>query len=94
LTVPLPSLGGVVNYKITPRFLAQVRSDFFYVKAGDYVGSMFEFYAGLEYRLFKHFALGAAYDRLAVDVKNEGRGGFVVNVDYNLLYMYGTIYVF
>jgi hypothetical protein len=94
LTVPLPSLGGVVNYKMTPRLQSQIRGDFFYVAAGDFVGSMFEFYAGLEYRLFKHFALGAAYDRLSVDVKNESRGGWRVNLDYNLLYMYGTIYVF
>ncbi|MGH7165846.1 MAG: hypothetical protein ACREIS_10035 [Nitrospiraceae bacterium] len=94
LTLPLPSIGGIANYRITPRLQAQIRSDFFYVKVGDYVGSMFEFYAGLEYRLFKHVALGAAYDRLAVDVKNEGHGGSRVNLDYNLLYMYGTIYVF
>ena len=94
LTLPLPSIGGFVNYNITPRLQSQVRGDFFYLQVGDYVGSMFEFYAGLEYRAFKHFAVGAAYDRLTVNVQDQSRGGYEVNVGYNLLYLYGTIYLF
>jgi len=95
LTLPLPSIGGVVNYNITPRLQSQIRGDFFYLKVGDFSGSMFEFYAGLEYRLFKNFALGAAYDRLVVDVANQSSsGGFNVNLGYNLLYLYGSIYLF
>jgi len=95
LTLPLPSIGGVVNYNITPRLQSQIRGDFFYLKVGDFSGSMFEFYAGLEYRLFKNFALGAAYDRLVVDVQNQSSsGGFNVNLGYNLLYLYGSIYLF
>jgi len=95
LTLPLPSIGGVVNYNITPRLQSQIRGDFFYLKVGDFSGSMFEFYAGLEYRLFKNFALGAAYDRLVVDVQNQSSsGGFAVNLGYNLVYLYGSIYLF
>jgi len=94
LTLPLPSIGGVVNYNITPRLQSQIRGDFFYLKVGDFSGSMFEFYAGLEYRLFKNFALGAAYDRLVVDVQDQSSGGFNVNLGYNLLYLYGSIYLF
>jgi len=94
LTLPLPSIGGVVNYNITPRLQSQIRADFFYLKVGDFSGSMFEFYAGLEYRLFKNFALGAAYDRLVVDVQDQSSGGFNVNLGYNLLYLYGSIYLF
>jgi len=94
LTLPLPSIGGVVNYNITPRLQSQIRGDFFYLKVGDFSGSMFEFYAGLEYRLFKNFALGAAYDRLVVDVQDQSSSGFNVNLGYNLLYLYGSIYLF
>ncbi len=94
LTLPLPSIGGVVNYNITPRLQSQIRGDFFYLHVGDFVGSMFEFYAGLEYRLFKNFALGAAYDRLVVDVQNQSSNGFNVNLGYNLVYLYGSIYLF
>ncbi len=42
----------------------------FYLSVGDFRGSMVEFYAGLEYRLFKYFALGAAYDLFAVNVEH------------------------
>ena len=94
LTVPLPSFGFVMNYNVTKRFQVQTRVDFFYVKAGEYEGSMFEFYAGLEYRLFRHFALGAAYDRLSADLQNTTRGGFEFDLAYNLAYVYGTLYFF
>jgi hypothetical protein len=94
LTVPLPSIGLVMNYNITPRLQFQSRSDFFYVKVSDYEGAMFEFYAGLEYRLFKHFALGTAYDRLDASLQDTSRDGFEFSLAYNLVYIYGTIYLF
>jgi len=94
LTVPLPSFGFVMNYNITPRFQFQNRVDFFYVNIGDYEGAMFEFYAGLEYRLFRHFAIGAAYDRLTADLQDTSRGGFEFDLSYNLAYFYGTLYFF
>jgi Outer membrane protein beta-barrel domain len=95
LTVPLPSIGGFVNYKITPKLTAQVRSDFFYLKVASSEGSMFEFYAGLEYRLFKHFALGASFDRLQsnVDLTKDGTSkGFAFDNSWNTGFFYGALY--
>ena len=94
LTVPLPSIGLVANYNITPKLQFQSRFDFFYLAVGDYTGDMFEFYAGLEYRLFKHFAMGTAYDRLSAGLENNSRGGYTINFSYNLLYIYATLYAF
>ena len=94
LTLPLPSIGLVANYNITPKLQFQSRYDIFYLTVGDYTGSMFEFYAGLEYRVFKHFALGAAFDRLTAGLKGNGDIGFNVNFGYNLAYVYGTLYTF
>ena len=94
LTVPLPSIGLVANYNITPKLQFQSRFDFFYLAVGDYTGEMFEFYAGLEYRLFKHLAMGAAYDRLAAGLKNDSSSGYAINVSYNLAYVYATLYAF
>lgn len=94
LTLPLPSIGGLVNYDITRKLLAQVRSDFFYLKFGEYEGSMFEIYLGLEYRLFKHFAVGAAFNRLAVNVTADTKDGLRTDLAYNQLYLYGTLYAF
>ncbi len=94
LTLPLPSIGLVANYNITPKLQFQSRYDFFYLSVGDYTGSMFEFYAGLEYRFFQHFAMGAAFDRLTAGLKGNGDQAFNVNFGYNLAYVYATLYAF
>lgn len=94
LTLPLPSIGLVANYNITPKLQFQSRYDIFYLTIGDYTGAMFEFYAGLEYRLHKHFAMGAAFDRLQAGLKGNGDQGFNVNFSYNLAYVYATLYAF
>ncbi|HMU56232.1 MAG TPA: hypothetical protein PKA61_14580, partial [Nitrospira sp.] len=94
ITLPLPSIGLVVNYDITKRLQFQSRYDFFYLTVNDYSGNMFEIYAGLEYRLFKHFAMGAAYDRLIAGLRGDGDKGFTINFGYNLAYIYATLYAF
>ena len=94
LTLPLPSIGLVANYNITPKLQFQSRYDIFYLTISDYTGAMFEFYAGLEYRLHKHFAMGAAFDRLQAGLKGNGDQGFNVNFSYNLAYVYATLYAF
>lgn len=94
VTLPLPSIGFLANYNITPKLQAQTRFDFFYLSIGQYTGSMFEFYAGLEYRLHQHFAMGAAYDRLTAGLSGSGNQGFSVDFGYNLAYIYATIYAF
>lgn len=94
LTLPLPSIGLIANYNITPKLQFQSRYDIFYLTIGDYTGTMFEFYAGLEYRLLKHFAMGAAFDRLQAGLRGNGEQGFNVNFSYNLAYVYATIYAF
>ncbi len=94
VTLPLPSIGFIANYNITPKLQAQTRFDFFYLSIGQYTGSMFEFYAGLEYRLHQHFAMGAAYDRLTAGLNGSGNQGFSVDFGYNLAYVYATIYAF
>ena len=94
VSVPLPSIGLVVNYNISPKWQFQSRYDFFYLNIGQYTGQMFELYAGLEYRIHEHFALGAAYDRLSAGLKSSGNQGFNVDFGYNLAYFYATLYAF
>lgn len=94
VTLPLPSIGLIANYNITPKVQFQSRYDIFYLTIGDYTGTMFEFYAGLEYRLHQHFAMGAAFDRLQAGLKGNGDQGFNVNFSYNLAYVYATLYAF
>ena len=94
VSIPLPSIGLVVNYNISPKLQFQSRYDYFYLNIGQYTGQMFELYAGLEYRLHEHFALGAAYDRLSAGAKSSGDQGFNVDFGYNLAYLYATLYAF
>ena len=94
VSVPLPSIGLVVNYNITPKFQFQSRYDYFYLNIGQYTGQMFELYAGLEYRIHEHFALGAAYDRLSAELKGSGSQGFNADFGYNLAYFYASLYAF
>ena len=83
VTLPLPSVGFLANYNITPKLQFQSRFDFFYLAVNEYTGSMFEIYLGLEYRLHQHFAMGAAYDRLTTELSGSGEEGFNVNFGYN-----------
>ena len=94
LTLPLPSIGLVANYNITKKLQFQSRYDVFYLSIGNYAGSMFEFYAGLEYRIVNHFAMGAAFDRLQADLRGNGHNGFSANFSYNLMYLYASVYLF
>ena len=94
LTLPLPSIGLVANYNITPKLQFQSRYDVFYLSIGNYAGSMFEFYAGLEYRIVNHLAMGAAFDRLQADLRGNGHEGFSANFSYNLMYLYASVYLF
>ena len=75
--------------------MSQVRFDWFYLAVGnEFTGSLLEFYAGLEYRLFKHFALGASYDRLQaiVELDKKSSSGFSVENAWNTVFLYGALY--
>ena len=94
LLTPLPTIGFLVNYNFTPRLQAQARFDWFYVETGSFKGAMNEVYLGLEYRVFTHFSLGTAFDRLQVNLKYDpdSGNGYRVENDWNILYVYGALY--
>lgn len=94
LLAPLPTVGFLVNYNFTPRLKAMGRFDWFYVDTGNFKGAMNEIYLGLEYRIFKPFAVGAAYNRLSatVDYEPTGNSGWKIQNDWNMLYLFGSLY--
>ena len=94
LVAPLPTLGFLVNYHFTPKLTGQANFNWFYVESGSFKGAMSEMYMGLEYRLFKNFGLGAAYNRLDIDVKNNQRSGsgWRVENDWNTAYLFGALH--
>lgn len=94
IQAPLPTLGLGVEYKIFPRLKATLRTDFFYVNVDDIEGTLAEFYFGLEYRILKHFAVGAAFDRMMVDIdyKNGKPKGWELDMSWNGGLFYGALY--
>jgi hypothetical protein len=94
VTAPLPDIGLFGNYKFTPRF-----SGFFYyqVFAVDYQnkikGGMQDFLLGLEYRLIRHFAVGAAYNRFNLSADVTGNNQTLhFDTNWNGLMLYGSLY--
>jgi hypothetical protein len=94
LFAPLPAIGFNVEYKILPRLTANVRTDLFYININQVEGSLAEFFIGLEYRLFRHFAVGTAFNRfwLDIDWKPEKSNGWEINSSWNGGFFYGALY--
>lgn len=94
LFAPLPTIGLLVKYNFTPRLVGQARFDWFYVEFSQFKGFMTELYFGLEYRLLKHFALGAAFNRLDVslDYQPEESTGWQISNGWNMVYLFGSLY--
>jgi hypothetical protein len=94
LFAPLPTIGLLVNYNFTPRLLGQARFDWFYVEFNQFKGFMTEMYIGLEYRLLKHVGVGAAFNRLNVDLDYEPdkAAGWQIRNDWNMVYLFGSLY--
>lgn len=91
---PLPTVGFSVDYKIFPRLTGTFRADYFYVQIDDIEGSMAEVWVGLEYRVFDHFGIGTAFNRLWVDVEWESgkHDGWEFDGTWNGVMAYGALY--
>ena len=64
---PLPVWGLFADYNFTSRFSLYYNYQFFFINYNDTVkGGLQDFLFGLEYRLFRNVALGAAYNRFSV----------------------------
>jgi hypothetical protein len=94
VTAPLPVWGFFADYKFTPRFSAYYNYQVFNVNYQDKVkGGLQDFLFGLEYRLFRHLSLGAAYNRFAVDAKVKGGNATLyLDTSWNGGMLYGAVY--
>lgn len=58
-TLPLPTLGFGLNYRVTPRFHWFLRGDGFYLEFDEWKGLFTDLEVGAEYRLWKGLGVGA-----------------------------------
>ena len=94
VTAPLPVFGLFADYNFTPRFSAFYNYQFFFINYQDKVrGGLQDFLIGMEYRLFRNFALGAAYNRfgLAMEIKGDNTT-LNLSTNWNGGMLYGTVY--
>jgi len=95
-TAPLPVWGLFADYNFTPRFSAYYNYQFFFINVDNkFKGGLQDFIFGLEYRLFRNIALGAAYNRfsLAAEIKkNADAPTLKLNTNWNGAMLYGAVY--
>lgn len=67
-TVPLPVLSLVLKYNVTPKFHWFLKSESFALKFDNWVGSFRDTTFGMEYRAWKHVALGAGLSSNSLEI--------------------------
>ena len=96
VTAPLPVWGLFADYNFTPRLSAYYNYQFFFINVDDkFKGGLQDFIFGLEYRLFRNIALGAAYNRFALAAemkKNADAPSLKLNTNWNGGMLYGAVY--
>ena len=68
VTAPLPVIGLRGEYNLSEKWSLRASAEYFALEYGDFDGSLFDFYAGVDYRLFDHMALGLGYNNVRMDV--------------------------
>ena len=75
VSVPLPLFGLRMGYAITPKWYVNYVAETFFIEIEDaFKGSLFSYELNTEYRLFKHFSLGAGFARIGVDADIDDDG--------------------
>jgi hypothetical protein len=94
VTAPLPVFGLYADYNFTPRFSIFYNYQFFFVSYEDkFRGGLQDFIFGLEYRLFRHVALGAAYNRFAINATiKQDVSTLYLNSNWNGGMLYASVY--
>jgi hypothetical protein len=94
VTAPLPVWGLFADYKFTPRFSAFYNYQVFYINYQDKVrGGLQDFIIGLEYRLFRNVAVGAAYNRFSMNLEAKGNAATLyIDSSWNGGMLYGAVH--
>ncbi len=71
LTVPLPLIGMEVHAAVASRLYIGGNLGLFFLRVGDFEGSIIEINAQLSYQLFSFLAVGGGYALFSVDVKAD-----------------------
>lgn len=67
-TAPLPVAGIRTRYSITPKFTLRQNLHLFYLKTGNYKGSLTDINIRLDYNPWKHFGFGLGYNSYHLNI--------------------------
>lgn len=81
---PLPLIGLVFDYYITPKWLATVKGGYFQLKIDELDGRLMNLGASVEYQFTKYFGLGLGYDGFWANVTSDSSDDIDISeIDYN-----------
>ncbi len=93
-TLPLPVFGLRMGYAITPKWYVHYVAESFFIDFEDtFKGALLNYELNTEYKLFKHFALGAGFARLGMhgEIDDDNWRGAVTD-SYSGFTLFGTVY--
>jgi len=91
---PLPLIGLVFEYYITPKWMMTLKGGYFKLTINDYKGEITNLGASVEYQFTKTFGLGLGYDgfRLKVEAEDANSNDFAsIEYKYSGVQVYGIL---
>jgi hypothetical protein len=94
VTAPLPMFGLHMGYALTPKWSIEYVTEAFFIDIEDtFSGSLLSYELSTEYKLFKHFAIGAGLARLGTNVEvNSDNWKGSISDSYRGYRVFGTFY--
>ena len=68
LTAPLPVVGLRGEYDLSDKWKLRASAELFALEYEEYDGSLVDFYAGIDYQLWEHAAIGLGVNSVTIDV--------------------------
>jgi hypothetical protein len=90
LTAPLPVFGLRGQYDISERFSFRASGEIFALEYEEYDGTLVDLYAGIDYQLSEHTAIGLGLNSVTLDVgitRNSFKGNLDWRYDGGLLFL-------
>lgn len=89
VTAPLPVVGLRGQYDFSDKWSLRGSAEVFAIEYGDFSGSLYDLYAGLDYQLFNHAAIGIGVNSVKLNV-GVTKANF--NGDLDWLYAGGLLF--
>ncbi len=90
ITAPLPVVGLRGEHRFSEKWSLRASGEVFALESGDFKGSLYDLYVGLDYQLFDRMAIGAGFNSVRMDIgvtKENASGDLDWQYDGGLLFI-------